>query len=89
MADSHLVNQKNYKKNKADQKYYRIVGQMWLGILSDLPLLYQTCPVGPTLFGKTDVFNPVSARTVFIRQNLRSVRLSNSCTPITFNMKQY
>ena len=43
MADSQLVRPKNN----------RIVGQMWLGILSDLPLFYQTCPVGPTLLGKT------------------------------------
>ena len=28
---------------------------MWLGILPDLPLFYLTCPVGPTLLGKTDV----------------------------------
>ena len=49
MVDAHLVRQ----KNKIDQKNNQIVGQMWLGILSDLPLFYQTCPVGPTLLGKT------------------------------------
>ena len=53
MADSQLVRQKNDQKT-TDQKNYRIVGQMWLGIFSDLPLFYQTCPVGPTLLGKTD-----------------------------------
>ena len=26
---------------------------MWLGILPDLPLFYRTCPVSPTLLGKT------------------------------------
>ena len=55
MADSHLVRPKNDQKDKTDQKNNRIVGQMWLGILSDLRLFYQTCPVGPTLLGKTDV----------------------------------
>ena len=53
LADSHLVRPKKRTKNKTDQINNRIVGQMWLGILSDLPLFYQTCPVGPPLLGKT------------------------------------
>ena len=53
MADSHLVTPKKRPKNETDQKNYRIVGQMWLSILSDLPLFYQTCSVSPTLLGKT------------------------------------
>ena len=54
MANSHLVR----PDNKTDQKNNQIVGQTWLGILSDLLLFYQTCPVGPTLLGKTEkVFN--------------------------------
>ena len=32
----------------------RIVDQMVLGILSDLPLFYQTCPVGPTLLERLE-----------------------------------
>ena len=55
MADSQLARQKKRPKNKTDQKNNWIVGQMWLGILSDQPLFYQTCPVGPTLLGKTDM----------------------------------
>ena len=31
----------------------RIVGPMWLGIFPDLPVLYRTCLVSPTLLGKT------------------------------------
>ena len=38
---------------KKTTKKTRIVGLMLLGILPDLPLFYQTCPVGPTLLGKT------------------------------------
>ena len=44
------------KKTNLITKNNRIVGQIWLGILLDLPLFYLTCPVGPTLLGKT-VFN--------------------------------
>ena len=54
MGNSYLVRQIKRPKNKTDQKNYRIVGSMWLGILLDLPLLYLTCPVGPRLLGKTD-----------------------------------
>ena len=38
IAYSHLVRPKKRPKNKTDQKNNRIVCQMWLGILSDLPL---------------------------------------------------
>ena len=37
------VRPKKRQKYKTDQKKNLIVGQMWLGILSDLPLFYQTC----------------------------------------------
>ena len=51
MAASYLVRpKKTTKKTKLT-----IVGQMWLGILPDLPLFYQTSPVGRTLLGKTDI----------------------------------
>ena len=54
MADSYLVRPKKTKKqNRA--KNNQIVGQMWLGILPDLPLFYQTCPIGLMLLGKTGV----------------------------------
>ena len=53
MADSHLVRPKNDQKTKLPKKNNQSVGQMWLGILPDLLLFYQTCPVGPTLLGKT------------------------------------
>ena len=53
MADSYRVRPKKRPINKTDQKNTRIVGPMWLGILPDLPLFYLTCPVGPTLLGKT------------------------------------
>ena len=48
-----LRDQKNDKKTNLTKKNKQIVGQVWLGILPDLPLFYQTCPVGPTLLGKT------------------------------------
>ena len=47
---------KKRPEKKTDQKNYRIAGQMWLDILSDLPLFYQTCPAGPPLLGKTDIY---------------------------------
>ena len=53
MANSHLVRLKKTTKKQNRPKNNRIVGQMWLGILSELPLFYQTCPVGRTLLGKT------------------------------------
>ena len=46
MANSHLVGQKKTTKKQNRPKNNRIVGQMWLGILSELPLFYQTCPSG-------------------------------------------
>ena len=58
-----LCDKKKRQKNKTDQKNNLIVGQMWLGILSDLPLFYQTCPVDPTLLGKTAIHPAI--RTTF------------------------
>ena len=49
MADSHLVRPKKRPKKKTDQKNFRIVGQMWLCILSDLPLVL------PDMSGQSDV----------------------------------
>ena len=54
MAYSDLVRPKKRPKTTLT-KNIRIVGSMWLDILLDLPLFYQTCPVGPTLLGKTAV----------------------------------
>ena len=55
MANSHMVRPKKKIKKQNSLKNNRIVSQMWLGILSDLPLFYQTCPIGPTLLGKTEL----------------------------------
>ena len=53
MANSHLVRPKKKRQKTKLTKNNQTVGQMWLGISSDLLLFYQTCPVGPTLLGKT------------------------------------
>ena len=43
---------------------------MWLGILSDLPLFYQTCPVGPTLLGKPVPYMHITIRNLGIDSGL-------------------
>ena len=54
MADFYFVRPKEQPRNKTVQKNNRIVGLMWLGILSDLPLFHLTCLVGPTLLVETE-----------------------------------
>ena len=56
MADSYLVRpKKQQQKTKMTKKITTLYGRMWLGILPDLPLFYQTCLVGSMLLGKTDM----------------------------------
>ena len=60
---SKICETKKTTKKQNWPKNYRIVGQMCLGILSDLPLFYQTCPLGPTLLGKTDMVSAAQGLT--------------------------
>ena len=70
-----LWDQKKTKKTKLTKKKNRIVGQMWLGIFPNLSLFYQTCPVGPTLLGKTAMVNKYIHFPKFLIHNMVSTNM--------------